>query len=281
MGGVPSTQTISIDALPKAATAASLQLRDALLTILGDGLVSMWVHGGTTFADRPARPGDLDMAAVIAQVAPAERRPRTWRADPDSRPNRIYAAERSIAETCGLALDTTYLLLAEVPRRAQPPMAFHRARRETSWAVSRAHWLAGQYVLLHGRPPEELVAPPTSSELRRALDRELEHLERHVFEGDANDPYEATYAIWNGARILHTLETGNPVISKRSAGAWGIEHLPERWHAVIRAAGRAYDGVGTAADNETLRVTMAAFVGMVRERLPASSRRTSGRPRWS
>jgi hypothetical protein len=278
---IPSTQTISIDALPEAAAAASLQLRDALLAILGDDLVSMWVHGGTTFADRPARPGDLDIVAVIAKVAPGERTPRTWRTDPGSRPNRIYAAERSITETSGLALDTTYLLLAEVGRRAQPPMAFHRARRETSWAVSRAHWLAGQYVLLHGGPPEGLVVPPTTSELRQALDRELEHLERHVFEGDANDPYEATYAIWNGARILHTLETGDPVLSKRSAGAWGIEHLPERWHAVVRAAGRVYDGVGTAADNEILRVTMAPFVSMVRERLPASSRRPGGRPRWS
>jgi hypothetical protein len=135
-----------------------------------------------TFADRPARPGDLDIVAVIEKVDPDERTPSIWRATPDSRPNHIYAAERSIAETCGLALDTTYLILAEVGQRAQPPMAFYRARRETSWAVSRAHWLAGQYVLLHGQPPEEFVVPPTSSEIRRALDRELEHLERHVLE---------------------------------------------------------------------------------------------------
>lgn len=281
LGGIPPTRTISIDDLPEAAAAASLQLRGALLAILGNDLVSMWVHGGTTFADRPTRPGDLDIVAVIAKVDPGERTPRTWRADPGSRPSRVRDAEDSIAEGSGLAFDSTYLLLDDLGERRQPPMAFHRARRETSWAVSRAHWLAGQYVLLHGQPPEEFVVPPTSSEIRRALDRELEHLERHVLEGDADDPYEATYAIWNGARILRTLETGSPVISKRSAGAWAIEHLPERWHAAIRAAGRSYDGVGTAADSETLRVTMAPFVSMVRGRLPARRSRAGARPRWS
>lgn len=281
MGGIPSTRTISIDALPEAAAAASRQLRDELLAILGDDLVAMWVHGGTTFADRPARPGDLDIAVVVANAMPRERTPRTWRADLGSRPSRIWAATASIAERSGLTLDTTYLLLDEVGGGRQPTRAFEQARRETSWAVSRAHWLAGQYVLLHGRRPEELVVPPRASELRLALDRELEHLERHVLEGDANDPYEATYAIWNGARILHTLETGSPVISKRSAGVWAIDHLPERWHAAIRAAGRAYDGVGSATDSETLRVTMAPFVAMVRDRLPSRLSRTGAAPRWS
>jgi hypothetical protein len=166
LGGIPPTRTISIDDLPEAAAAASLQLRGALLAILGDDLVSMWVHGGTTFADRPTRPGDLDIVAVIAKVDPGERTPRTWRADPGSRPSRVRDAEDSIAEGSGLAFDSTYLLLDDLGERRQPPLAFHRAHRETSWAVSRAHWLAGQYVLLHGRPPEELFAPPTSSELR-------------------------------------------------------------------------------------------------------------------
>lgn len=280
LSSTPSTRAILIDDLPEAAAGASLQLRDALLAILGD-VQAMWVHGGTTFADRPARPGDLDIAVVVANVLPRERTPSTWRHDPESRPSRIEAAAASISERSGLTLDTTYLRLEEVGGRRQPTLAFEQARRETSWAVSRAHWLAGQYVLLHGRRPEALVVAPTAPELRRALDRELEHLERHVLEGDADDLYEATYAIWNGARILHTLETGSPVISKRSAGAWAIDHLPERWHPAIRAAGRAYDGIASDSDRETLQVTMAPFVAMVRERLPSRPARIGARPRWS
>jgi hypothetical protein len=74
-------------------------------------------------------------------------------------------------------------------------------------------------------------------------------------EGD-DDPFEATYAIWNGSRTLHAIGTGNVAISKRSGGMWALEHLPERWHEAIRAAGRAYDAEATPRDAEVLRETM-------------------------
>ncbi len=272
--------TIAIVDLPETAASASLRLRDDLLAILGADLVGAWLHGGATFADRPARSGDLDICAVIARVAPSERTPRVWRSDPGSRPSRRYAAQESIAREYGVVFDTMFLLADEVGGGRLPSSAFERSRQETGWAVYRAHWLAGQYVLLHGRPPEELIVAPTTAELRRALDRELEHLERHVYEGDANDPYEATYAIFNGCRILHAVETGSPVISKRSAGAWGLENLPSRWHGAISGAGRSYDGAASAEDIEVLRVTMGPFVDMVRQRLSTNERR-SGPPRSS
>ncbi|HXI46523.1 MAG TPA: aminoglycoside adenylyltransferase domain-containing protein, partial [Candidatus Acidoferrales bacterium] len=125
--------------------------------------------------------------------------------------------------------------------------------------------------------------PPTVRAIRADLQRELEHLERHVVEGDAADPFEATYAIWNGARILHTLATGDPVISKRSAGAWALGHLPARWHPVIQAAGRAYDGRPTDDDRRLLEASMAPFVRLVRRKLPRAKTRGTRRPapRWS
>jgi hypothetical protein len=273
--------TISIDDLPLAATAASLRLRDELLAILGEDLVGMWLHGGTTFVDRPARPGDLDICAVIARATPDERSPRRWLADPGSRPSRIFAAQASVAREAGVAFDALFLLGDDVGSARLPSWAFRRSHRETAWPVFRAHWMAGQYVHLHGRRPAELVVPPTEAELRRALDRELEHLERHVYEGDAANPYEATYGILNGCRILYTLHTGSPVISKRSAGTWGLEHLPERWHEAIRAAGRSYDAKASADDNEVLRVTLGAFVEEVRQRLPATKSHLLAPPRWS
>jgi hypothetical protein len=131
----------------------------------------------------------------------------------------------------------------------------------------RAHWLAGQYVQLAGPPPTAFVQPPTKGELQAALERELEHLERHVAAGDATDPYEATYAIGNGARILYALATGDPVISKRSAGAWALRSLPQGWRPVIEAAERAYDGHATPADRVVLRDQMGPFVAMVRDEL--------------
>lgn len=273
--------TVRIVDLPEVAATASLHFRDELLGILGTDLVSAWLHGGTTFVDRPLRSGDLDICVVIASAAPDERSPRTCRRDPGSRPSRIYASEESLAREHGVEFDTMYLLADEVGRARLPSSAFDRNRRETGWAVYRAHWLAGQYVLLHGPPPEDLITAPTNTELRRALDREVEHLERHAYEGDAEDPHEATYAILNGCRILYTLETGSPVLSKRSAGAWGVANLPRRWRGAIHAAIRSYDGTTSAEDNEMLHATMAPFVDIVRERLPKAKRHRPGPPRWS
>jgi aminoglycoside adenylyltransferase-like protein len=273
--------TVSIMDIPTVAAAASLRLRDELLPILGDDIVGMWLHGGTTFADRPARPGDLDVCLVIRRATPDERRPRLWQADPASRPSRISAIEQSIAREYGVAFDALYLIADEVRSGKLPSQAFRRSRRETSWPVFREHWLYGQYVHLHGRAPEELIVSPTRAELFRALDREVEHLERHVLEGDAANPFEATYAILNGCRILHTLETGSPVISKRSAGTWGLARLAERWREPIRTAIRSYDASGDAEGNELLRVTMAPFVEEVRKRLPNQRSRRDKVPRWS
>ena len=270
-----------ISTQPDVPAAAVLRLRDELLAILGTDLLGAWLHGGTTFADRPAQPGDLDICAVVANVAPDERSPRIWRLEPGSRPSRIYAAQESIGGEEGVDFDTMYLLADEIGHGRLPSSAFERSRHETDWAICRAHWLAGQYELLHGRGPEEFVVAPTPPELHRDLERELEHLERHVYEGDANDPFEATYAFFNGCRILRTLETGDPVISKRSAGAWGLENLPPRWHAAIHAAGRSYDGSPSPEDIEVLRTTMGPFVRMVRRRLPMTKARRSGPPRWS
>ncbi len=158
-----------------------------------------------------------------------------------------------------------------------PSEAFNLDRPVPSWPIFRAHWLAGQYVPLHGRSPEQMVIAPSRPE----LDRELEHIERHVYEGDAANPCEATYAIWNGCRILHTLGTGSPVVSKRSAGSWAFRHLPERWLGAIAAAGRSYDGEADASDHELLQQTMAPFGEMVRDRFPVSEPRPPGPARWS
>lgn len=273
--------TIPIDYLPPTAAAASLALRDELVGLLGGDLVAMWLYGGTTFPDGPGVPGDLDVGVVVAQATPAERDPRVWFDNPGSRPQRIVSLVEGLSAAHGVSFDVAFFLAADMGRGDPPAHAYVESRRHTGWPVERAHWLAGQYVSLHGQRPDKLVVAPSRDELMVALDRELEHLERHVYEGDASDPYEATYAVWNCCRILYTLDTGSPVISKRSAGTWGLGHLPEVWHPAIRAAGRSYDGMASDEDRELLRASMAPLVAMVRQKLPVTGVRPPGPPRWS
>jgi hypothetical protein len=262
--------SVPLEQLPEVARLAWTRLHEELLAILGDDLIAIWAYGGTTAIDGPPRSADLDTYVIL-------------RRSPDPRiAQAIEDSQAAIAGETGAEWDTWYVLEEDARRPEAPRHAYRADRRDTSWAINRAHWLAGRYAHLYGRGPAELVPPPTWSELEVDLRRELEHLERHVAEGDT-DPYEATYAFLNGSRILRAVETGDVAISKRSAGKWALEHLPVRWHAVLGAASRAYDGQATSADADLLASDMGPFVAMVKERLPTTAlpQNEAAEPRWS
>jgi hypothetical protein len=260
---------VTLQQLPPAARAAWSDLRDRLRSALVDDLVAIWAHGGTTSVADPVHAGDLDTYVIV-------------RRRPDEATIRIVElAHQSTASQHGVEWDTWYVLVEDARGSAPPNHAWRANSRDTTWAIHRAHWLAGRYATLHGPDPEALVAPPAWEELVGELDREIEHLERHVLEGDT-DPYEATYALLTGSRILHALETRDVVISKRGAGLWALEHPPNRWHPALRAAIRTYDGEGTAADTELIAAEMGAFVAFVRGHpAPTPARAPGDLPRWS
>jgi Domain of unknown function (DUF4111) len=261
--------SIPLDQIPEAARSAWTRLRDELAAILGDDLIAIWAYGGTTAAEGPARSADLDTYVIVRRSLDAP----TAHAIED-----VHAA---IADDAGVEWDAWYILEDDARRRDAPRHAYRPDRRDTSWAINRAHWLAGRCAVLHGPDPAEIVPPPHWSELEVDLDRELEHLEAHVAAGDT-DPYEATYALLNGSRILHALETGDVALSKRDGGTWALQHLPDRWHLVLQAAARNYDGGATPEDVERLATAMATFVAMVRNRLPhRADRPPDAVPRWS
>jgi hypothetical protein len=260
---------IPLDKIPDSARTAWLALRDELRRILRDDLVAMWAHGGTVAVDDPAHAADLDTYVVIS------------RQPDEATSGAIEDAHDAIARAHGVEWDAWYVL-ADAARGADPPRhAWREERRDTAWAINRAHWLAGRYAKLHGPEPADLVKAPTWEELEGDVDRELEHVERHVLEGDT-DAFEATYAILNGSRILHSVDTHSVAISKRAAGTWALEHLPAHWHPALTAALRTYDGHPDDGDASLLAEEMAPFVAFVRERMPATDDRPEGAsPRWS
>ena len=256
-------------ALPPIARAAWAALHDRLLDLLGDRLVAVWAHGGTTSGSTPGHVGDLDTHVIV-----------TGRPDEETIRS-IEEAHATIADAHGIEWDAWYILEADARRSEAPSHAWTGGRRDTSWAIHRAHWLAGGFVTLYGPDPDDIVAAPAWDEVRAELDRELEHLERHVVEGDT-DPYEATYAVLTGSRILHALATGNVAVSKQAAGRWALEQLPDRWHAALRAALRTYRHEPSRDDTDLLAAEMAPFVSFVRGHLAPSSERPPGTlPRWS
>jgi hypothetical protein len=248
---------IDIDRVPDAPRTAWTRLRDGLVSILGDDLVAIWAYGGTASAPEDAPIGDLDTFVVVREQIDG------------TTADAIDELQATIADEAGVEWDAWYIVEEDA---RQPAMHRHawRDRLNESWAIDRAHWLAGRYVLLYGAEPAEIVPPPTAAELEEALGAELEHLERHVEAGDT-DPYEATYAFLNGSRIIRAVETGDPAISKREVGPWALEHLPDRWRPALNAATRAYDRQATLDDEALLAHEMAPFVAFVRERMPSGS----------
>jgi hypothetical protein len=241
----------SLDRLPLVAATACSRLREELGQILGDELVALWAYGSVTFPDPPRRLGDVDVHALLSTP-------------PDTRlVRRIRSAHDRLAREVGVEWDAWYVLASEAGGSSFPRHLLRQAEmRDEAWALHRAHWLAGRYVLLYGRRPEEIVPVPTWAELEEGLRLELAHIERHVAARE-NDPHEAAYALLNGCRILASLETRDVVISKRDACAWGLEHLPLRWHEAARVAARVYDAEADPEDAEVLSEAMAPFIAMV------------------
>jgi hypothetical protein len=231
-------------------------------TICGDQLVACWLHGGSTFPDHSAMPADVDVCVVVREAIAEHRH------------HLLATAEE-------LSVDPLFVSARDMPRAQRPTHAFNEERPLVGWAVYRAHWIAGQYTPLAGREPRGWVVAPSWDDVLADLDREVEHFERHVLEGDADDPYEATVGHLNGCRVLYTITTLDPVISKRSSGQWGLTSLPPNWHPSIEAALRCYDGRGTPGDIALMGKSMPHFIGYVREHVPIVEPRQSGPPRWT
>jgi hypothetical protein len=238
-----------------------------LLAGLGEGLVAIWAYGSTVAPDPPRGRADLDGHVIVGR-SPDE---------PTAR--RIESTLDAVARDEGVEWDVWVIRLHDARRPEPPPHAYLEDRRDTSWAIHRAHWLGGNVVNVYGREPVEIVPAPTWAELEVDLDRELEHVERHIAEGDT-DPDEASYAILNGSRILRAIDTHDVAISKREAGSWALTYLPDRWHPAVKAALRAYDERASRTDTKLLAAEMAPFVAMVRSRLPMAER-AADYPRWS
>lgn len=246
--------TVPLAALPKAVRAACGDLRDGLVSILGDDLIALWVYGAVTFEDRPRRLGDVDTHAVVGSpVAPPIARA-------------IDGLHESSGRERGIEWDSWYVLERDFASAGPPPHAFREKLLDRAWALHRAHWLAGQYVLLHGRPPSELVRPPTWTELEDALRSELRFVDEIVRRGP-RDAAHAAFVVWNACRIVYSIRTRHVVVSKRAAASWALDHLPHPWHEAILAAGRAYDARVEPGDATVLWAAVNPIVVAVQAEL--------------
>lgn len=248
---------LPIAVLPERMQRVCARLREALVSRLGNELVALWTYGAATFPDRPARLGDVDTHAVLA-----------------SRPDAgtlaaVQAIHRQLEDEFEIEMDSWVVLEADARGSEPPRHLLNPAWVDGAWALHRAHWLAGQVVLLAGAPPQAIVGPPSWDELVEGLRAEVAFVEQRVAEG-RRDSGHAAYAILNGCRILYSLAHRDVVVSKMASGRWALSYLEVRWHAAIAAALRVYEDAVLPGDADALANAMAPFIADVRRRIGAS-----------
>src|SRR5262245_37612148 len=133
---------VSPDHVPEPARTAWLRLRDGLQEILGDDLIAMLAHGGTLTSTQP-RKADLDTYVIVA------------RCPDEATVLQILHLHEAIEGALVVECDAWYITADDARGSRAPAHAFRRDRIDQSWAVQRAHWLAGRYWSLHGDPPDE------------------------------------------------------------------------------------------------------------------------------
>ena len=115
--------------------------------------------------------------------------------------------------------------------------------RDDAWALHRAHWLAGNCVVLHGPEPASIVTEPDWDEQIQGLAAEF-----RFARADQND----AFAVLNCCRIMRSLAEHDVVQSKFGSGWWALDQLPAEQAGAITAAMNTYRGCATAADDTAL-----------------------------
>jgi len=227
-------------------------LLQGLLDILGEKLYGVYIYGAAAFPETSAT-GDIDFHVILSE--PLVERERLA----------ILELHQALAREyppLGAELDGYYLLLDDARQTSPPAHQLRPEIRDNSWALHRAHILAGRCIVLYGPDPGTIYPPSTWGELEDALWGELEYVEEHL--ADYPD-----YCILNLCRLMYSFETRDVVTSKASAAAWAWEIFPG-WRRLIDLARRSYAGQATRTDRQTMLSEVGELFGFACQRIGKS-----------
>lgn len=229
----------------------SEMFRKGLLEILGDNLVAAYIHGAAAFPDTVPT-GDIDFHVILQGP--------------------LTAGERKALETLHAELgrqypplvagmDGYYLLMSDA-RGAIPPRSQMWANAvDNSWALHRAHLLAGRCIALYGPDPVEIYTAPFWSELETALLGELDYVERHL------DEYP-DYCVLNLCRLVYSFQVRDVVVTKAFAAEWARKALPA-WRNAVELAVATYPGQATVSERRFLCSEVRGLLAFARKHIEA------------
>jgi len=234
---------------------------DGLRDSLREKLHAVYVYGAVTFPET-VYTGDVDFHVIVTE-SPTEAERAA-----------ILGLHDRLARDfppLGAELDGYYILLDDARGTARPRHLLYPDVVDDSWALHRAHLLAGRCIVLHGPDPKTIYVPPTRSEIEGALRGELDYVEAHLAQYPA-------YCVLNLCRLMYSRETGDVVTSKAAAAAWALDRLPA-WRSLIEAARRSYAHEDTAEDRAALSRDVRSFYGFGCTHIAALSGKGPSAPR--
>jgi hypothetical protein len=222
---------------------------EGLRLALGCKLHGLYVYGASVFPETVAT-GDVDFHAILEDSFA------------DSERAAVLALHETLAiqfPPLGAELDSYYLLLEQARQSGLPTHQLQTDIVDKSWALHRAHMLAGRCVVLYGPDPSTIFPVPTWPEIEEALAGELAYVEKHL------DRYP-DYCILNLCRLMYSYRTGDVVTSKAAAGVWAATEFPQ-WHQLIELANRSYAGKSTDQDRETMRADVKDLLAFAHQQI--------------
>lgn len=216
-------------------------LTAGLRVALQERLLALYVHGAVTFPET-THVGDLDFHAILLAVPT------------DAEREAISALSERLKQDfppLGQELDGYYILEEDARKSARPRHLLRPDLVDESWALHRAHMLAGRVRVLHGPEPKTIFLAPTWRELEAALEGELAYVARCLAQYPA-------YCVHNLCRLMYSHETRDVVTSKSAAASWASERFAA-FRPLIDAALRSYARSEGEVDRAMLSGGVRAF----------------------
>ena len=193
-----------------------------LKVALGEHLLGLFLYGDAMFP--PAAVTDFDYHVIVDRELDEVTKQRARDID------------KTIAGVPGGDdMDGYYVTLDAVSKPDHPAHQLWDGVFDRSWALHRAHVLAGRYVVACGVDPRDLLAEPTWAELDEALQGELEFVDEHMKNGTST-----AYCLLNTCRILSSYSNRDVVLSKLDGATWAFAALPAEHHGMIRTSLKQY-----------------------------------------
>lgn len=225
------------------ARSAAARLRDGLVEILADDLLAIWLYGGQL--NLGGSPGDVDLHVVVE------------REFDDQQLTAIRSLQDAIRRDLGIEeLDAWYVQHGEATSAQGPrDLNWHEEVHDENWALKRAHWWAGAYVLIFGLPPEDIVLRPRWPEIEAELLAQAAAAVTEVA-GDCPEPAALTLRL---CRVAFSLTTREVVHSKLDAARSISKELSAASRDHVAAAVRTYGQAPQPGDATLIREGMRAF----------------------